>query len=333
MIFNRRMSSIVFLCSFLFIAGCPGFDDNEINSGLTVHIAEVHVEEQAPTVTQVKQNTAPVNQAVIAALPAKTDKQAQGAIYPLAATGGYDHDNLEHHDIIDNASHLVSMYRAYLVLDQIKLLPCASISRLPQKLFNALIPSAFAHAGHGAEPVGGRSLDKPNVIDIVTRDEFYLPLGDLAAAPGSYCGVTVSLTRLAGAGYGKPAAQAESNDDPTTIPDIPELNGKMLALRADYCSTPDGSGGCAGRTKIQIDDSGLTLPPVQTILFTNPLTLGNTNDSGYVAIGIAYGEWLRDVDVSILAGDDGERQKVINNIAGSIHIYAKGLGDLPPNVE
>lgn len=325
MIFKRSIGLVTVAAVFL-LSGCPGLEENNIESGLTVHFAEVHLEQQLTTLA------AGVTQVIASPEAAAADVSA-GLVTALAisAPGGYDFDNLEHHDIVDNNSHLFSMYRMYVVLDKVELVPCSSVSQLPKIIFNSIFPAAQAHAGHGAEPVGGRSLDKPNVIDIVTQDEYILPLGDLAAAPGKYCGLRVSFSRLGADSYGKPEPTPPSSDDPITSPEVPELSGKMFALRADYCSTPDGAGGCAGRTKVDIDDSGLVIPAARTVSFVQPLELSETRRSVYVAIGIAYGNWVHDVDVSILNSDLYERQKLLNNIADSIHVYSKGLGDLPIN--
>lgn len=318
MIFNRHIVVVLVAGAFMVLAGCPGQDENETTPGLVVHVAEVHVEEPLATTNKIT-----------------TQSLAPKVTPRLAApvTGGYDHEHLEYHNIIDNNKHLLSVYRAYLVLDDFKLVPCVSISRLPRYLLNGIISSAYAHAGHGAEPVSGRSLDKPNVIDIVTRDEYYLPLGDLAIAPGAYCGMRLSFSQVEGKVYGKPAASPASSDDPIAIPEVPELTGRKFVMRADYCSTVDASGICVGRSKVDVDDSGLHMPQTLTIQFDKPLTVNATVNSAYIAVGIAYGKWLHDVDVSILASDDNERQKLLNNIGQSIHVYAAGPGDLPNNVD
>ena len=320
----------------LLLSGCPGQDENRVQSGLTVHIAEVHLEQQLPTVSRAATTTPPAVSKQLASvattLPDNADLAADATITPLAVTGGYNHDLLEHHDIIDNNSHLLSIYRAYVVLDEFELVSCTSLSQLPDRILNWIIPTAAAHAGHGAEPVGGRNLDQPNVIDMLTQDEYLLALGDLAVAPGRYCGIRVSFTRLGSTSYGKPDAAPASDDDPTTTPEVPDLSGRMFALRADYCSTTDAAGNCLGRSKVDIDDTGLALPPARTIRFAQPLELNHSLRSGYVAVGIAYGQWARDVDVALLASDLYQRQKFLNNVAASVHVYVKGLGDLPINV-
>ena len=292
------------------LSGCPGNEESSRESGLTVHLAEVHVEARSgetPAGVSSLQNSASIQ-------------------------GGYDQINLEHHDILDNSGHILSLYRAYLVLDEVELIPCTSLTQLPRMLLESVIPSAEAHAGHGSEPVGGRALDKPNVIDIVTQDEFILPLGDVAIAPGRYCGLRASLVRLAGDGYGKPTFVTASNDDPTTLPEVPDLSGLTFSIKADYCTATNGAGECLQRSKVDIDDSGLTATAVQTINFDPPLELNANLREAYVAVGIAYGEWAHNVDVSQLNSNAAERQKLLDNIASSVHIYAKGLGDLPVNV-
>ena len=319
MIFNRSFV-FVSIAAAVLLSGCPGQDDNYAESGLTVHFAEAPLEQQLS-----------ITSAAIA--PAGNTNVSASAVRALAisAPGGYDFDNLEHHDIIDGNRHLFSMYRMYIVLDEIELVRCASLAQLPRMILNSIIPAASAHAGHGAEPVGGRSLDEPNVIDIVAQDEYILPLGDFAVAPGQYCGIQVSFTRLGSEGYGKPDAAPASGDDPISTPEVPDLTGKMFALRGDYCSTPDGLGGCVGCSSVDIDDAGLAIPEAQTVRFAHPLELSETHRYGYVAVGIAYGQWVHDVDVSLLSSDMNERQKLLNNIADSIHVYSTGLGDLPLN--
>ena len=277
---------------------------------MTLHLAEVHAETP----------------------PGGTPLEASGVSSSPLVTGGYTQDLLEHHTIRDQNGRLLSMYRAYLVLDDLELVPCPSLSRLPDMLLDALIGKAYAHAGHGSEPVGGRALDQPNVIDIITQDEFSLPLGDVALAPGRYCGVRVALVRLAGDGYGTPAYAAASSDDPTSVPEIPDLAGRMFALRADYCAQTDAGGLCTERVKVDIDDNALAEPPVLTLNFAQPLALNAVLREGYVAIGIAYGQWVQDVDITLLANDPAEQQKLLNNIVGSLHIYSRGWGALPVNL-
>lgn len=315
-------SSLSLLASFA-LAGCPGTDDNSLEEGLTLHIAEVHSETTAPTL-------APT--ATQQALNLQTTAAADPLFTIAAATGGYDISNLEHHNIVDGNGHLVSMYHAFVVIDDIDLIPCAELSQLPRWLLDSLIGTAQAHAGHGSEPVGGRSLDKANIIEIVTQDEYYLALGDIAVPPGRYCAARVSLGRFSGDGYGKPDITPPSGDNPTTVPGIPDMTGKTFALRADYCSVDDGLGNCMMRSKIDIDDTDLTDPMANTIVFNQPLEVSGSKREAFVAIGITYGSWMENVDASLLATDAIERQKLLDNIAGSIHIYDQGIGELPPNV-
>lgn len=305
------------------LTGCPGMEDNEMEDGLVIHIAETHSE--ALTVTSTTTANTLTETTVLAAA-------ADNTFTVAAVGGGYDNAGLEHHNVLDGNGHLVSLYRAYVVIEDIDLVPCTELSRLPRLLFDAIISTAHAHAGHGSEPVGGRSLDKPNVIDIVTQDEYYLPLGDIAAAPGRYCGVRVALARFPGDGYGKPHSVPASSDDPTTIPEIPDMNGRLFALRADYCSVDDGLGNCLLRSKIDIDDSGLNNPEAITITFNQEIEISSDLREAYIAVGIAYGTWLENVDASLLTTSPIERQKLLDNIAGSLHIYSKGLGDLPANI-
>jgi hypothetical protein len=106
----------------------------------------------------------------------------------------------------------------------------------------------------------------------------------------------------------------------------------MFALRADYCAQTDGSGLCTQRIKVDIDDDGLAEPGTLTLDFARPLELNATRREAYVILGIAHGEWVRDVDVTHLATDDGERQKLLHNVTASLHVYDQGLGALPPNI-
>ncbi len=317
MTFKRRTGPTFIVCVTLTVlAAClgPGQDVNSIESGISVHLAEVHLEERLAATT-------------------RSARQMQSASPALTAPGGYNQSDIEHHDIVDSHSHLLSIYRAYLVLDELELVPCTHLAQLPYRLFESMVSTAAAHAGHGSEPVGGRGLDKSNVIDIVTRDLYLLPLGDRAVAPGSYCGLRVSLARANAQSYGKPPSVAASNDDPTTTPEVPELAGKFFALRADYCVTGDGKGGCLQRNKVDVDDdSDLVLPSAQVINFSSPLVVTDAHRSAYIAVGIAYGEWVQDIDVMLLISSVEERQKLVNNIAKSIHVYSKGLGALPVNV-
>jgi hypothetical protein len=305
---RRLLRLAAALAGALALSGCN--EDNSIESGLTIHLAELHATARAGE-EPVEVTTTPGS--------------------PLVQ-GGYDATNLEKHPIRDVNGRVLALYRAYLVLDGLELVPCTDLATVPRRLLDALFPSAQAHAGHGSEPVGGRALDRPNVIDIVTQEEFVLPLGDAAVAPGRYCGLRVALVRLAGDAYGKPDYAPASTDDPTTAPEIPELAGRMFALRADYCAQTDGSGLCTQRVKVDIDDDGLTEPGTLTLDFARPLALNATQREAYLILGIAHGEWVRDVDVTRLTADGGERQKLLHNVTASLHVYDQGLGALPPNI-
>jgi hypothetical protein len=306
---RRRAGTGVVLAAALALGGCLGMTSDEIETGLTLHLAEAHGE----------------------AKPDEEPLELTGTPDAPGMTGGYD-AAAEHHTVPDGTGRLVSLYRAYVVLARPELVPCPSIAALPGRLMDALVPSAYAHAGHGAEPVGGRALDKPNVIDLVTRDDFLLPLGDAATSPGRYCGVRVGPARPTGETYGKPDFAPASADDPTTDPGVPDLAGRAFALRGDYCTATDGGGLCTLRAKVDVDDAGLDLPPAVALDFDAPLVLDGTRREGYVAVGIAYGEWLQGVDAARLASDAGARQALLDAVAASLHVRYAGLGDLPLSV-
>lgn len=308
MTYKRHIGAFLIIAGAAALCGCN--EDNSIESGLTVHLAELHT------------SARPGAEAVEVTVTPSSD----------LVQGGYDQANLEKHPIRDVNGRSLALYRAYVVLDGLELVPCTSLASAPQRLLDALFPSAHAHAGHGSEPVGGRSLDKPNVIDIVTQEEFILPLGDLPIAPGRYCGVRVGLVRLAGEAYGKPDYAPASTDDPTTVPEIPEMAGRIVSIRADYCAQTDGSGLCTQRVKVDVDDGGLAEPGAVTLDFDQPLELSATLREAFLVVGIAHGEWVRNVDITRLDSDAGELQKLLDNIAASIHVYASGLGELPPNI-
>jgi hypothetical protein len=310
MIFKQLHWHAGVLLALLLLAGCPGNEDNTVEAGLRLHFAEVHGETR----------------------PGGTALEASGVSNSAVVTGGYAQDQIEHHTLQDRNGRLLSLYRAYLVLADLELVRCPSLSRLPDTLLDFFVGNAQAHAGHGSAPVGGRALDKPNVIDIIAQDEFILPLGDVAVAPGNYCGVKLALVRLAGEAYGQPTPVAASTDDPTTLPEVPDLAGHMFALRADYCAQTDSDGLCVQRVKVDVDDAGLAEPVVVTLDFAQPLVLNATLREAYVAIGIAYGEWLHDVDITLLASDSVEKQKLFTNLADSLHIHAQGWGSLPANL-
>jgi hypothetical protein len=308
MIFERCLGLMLLAAGAAALSAC--MEDNSIDSGLTVHLAELHASARAG------------------------EEAAEATVAPSSAlvTGGYDQANLEKHPIRDVNGRSLALYRAYIVLDHLELVPCLGLTAAPWRLLDVIIPAARAHAGHGSEPVGGRALDRPNVIDIVTQEAFILPLGDQSIAPGRYCGLRLGLARLAAEGYGKPAYAPASGDDPTRVPEVPEMAGRIFALRADYCAQTDGSGLCTQRVKVDVDDGGLPEPAPVTLDFDAPLELNATLREVYLIVGIAHGEWVRDVDVTRLGSDAGELQKLLDNIAASIHVNARGLGELPANI-
>ncbi len=301
MIFKANFSTALSLLFAFLLGGCAGSDDNVNEAGLVLHVGETHYQQD----------------------------EVVGDIE--IAAGGYAQNALEHHTLRDQNGVQVSLYRTYLVIDNLALVPCASVAQWPQKFFDLLLPKVYAHAGHGSEPVGGRALDKPNVIDLITQDGFILPLGDTAIAPGRYCELQVSLTRLAGDAYGKPEFSAASTDDPVTSPEIPDMNGKIFAMRSDYCAQRDSGGVCVRRQQVNIDDAGLSEPMTQTIPLATPLVIDATLREAYSILGIEYDAWLANIDVALLGSDQNERQKLLDNISDSFRVYAAGLGDLPVN--
>jgi hypothetical protein len=302
-------------CFFLqFLTACPGTDDNQQTEGLTVHWGETHY------------------------------SAVENSSQPAPASGGYAQAQLEHHDIRDQNGIQLSVYRAYLVINQLELVPCTSIAQQPYKHFDAsfaqtvfsflkpglhfFIPNAFAHAGHGIEPVGNRGLDKPNVIDITTQDQFTLALGDAPIAAGRYCDIKVSLVRLSQDAYGKPDPIAASQNDPITTPEIPDMSGRMFSLRADYCATREEDD-CLHRERVDIDDTGLSEPLTETIALKSPIEISRTLDEIYIIVGIDYSQWLENIDIKQLSQSHTERQKLAQNIYRSFHVYGQGLGELP----
>lgn len=316
---ERALQSLLAALLAGVLAGCPAGGGNSVQSGIRVHLAEVHMESGSGT-------------------SAHSARLGTKASTPKAGVqGGYAHDQLAHQHGHDRNGLSLSTYRSYLVLDNLELVQCASLARLPLKLIAGAMGVAHAHGGAG-EPVGGRALDKPNVIDLMTDDDFLQPLGDVAVAPGRYCGLRVAVVRMAGDAYGKPGYAAASHDDPITVPEIPDLAGKAFSIRADYCaerrttSNPDGSTSstCVRRARADADDVGLTLPPAVTLNFDEPIVLDATHREAHVALGIAYGDWLHDVDVTLLNSDANERQKLLNNVVSSLHIHTAGAGAFPP---
>lgn len=298
------LQSLTIIASLL-LAGCPGNEDNQVTEGIHVHLGETHLEAST--------RAAPVTR---------------------SGSGGYDDGALPHHVLHDGSERAIKVYAGWLVLDEINLQPCVSLGmrlrNLPVTLLDALIPGAYAHAGHGNVPVGGRALDAPNVIDILTEDGYMLPLGDLATAPGRYCGVQVKVTRLAGIAYGKPEPEAASADDPVSDPGVPDLAGLGFALRADYCAeTNDGT--CTRRARIEVDDHDLPDTGVLTLDFAQPLQLSADIREAAVVIGIDYARWFADLDATQLMDDASVRAHLQQNIQRSLYVYASRYGELPKN--
>lgn len=297
-----------------FLTACPGTDDNQQTEGLTVHWGETHYSSE--------------------------ENNSQ----PAPAPGGYAQEQLEHHDVRDQNGVQLSIYRAYLVIDQLELIPCATVTQKSyinshmdfartvldflKPGFDFLIPKAFAHAGHGIEPVGNRALDKPNVIDITSQDQFTLALGDMPIAAGRYCDIKVSLVRLSHDAYGKPAPIAASQNNPITTPEIPDMSGRMFSLRADYCASREEDD-CLHRERVDIDDTGLNEPLTEMIALKSPIEISRTLDEIYIVVGIDYSQWLQNINIKTLSQDHNERQKLAQNIYRSFHVYEQGLGELP----
>ncbi len=321
----RRASGLALLVLCNLLAACPGGGSNEIMPGVRVRFAEIHMEAQDSAVHDAT------------AASAKQTEPASPAPEPAADfKAGYDHD-FDHHHVSDKNGSGFAMYRIYLVLDQLQLVQCPSLARGPGLLLNGLLGVADAHEGGGPEPVGGRALDKPNVIDLLAQDNTTLALGDAAIQPGRYCGARVSLVRLAGDAYGKPAFVADEGDPPA--PGHPDMAGKAFAIKADYCSQhgvptevlPNGP--CVELSTVDVDDGGTIIPAFLERSFDHPLVLTSANREGHVRLGIAYGDWVHDVDITKLGSDAAERQKLLDNILESIHLHAVGRGAPPADPE
>ncbi|MGH8530496.1 MAG: hypothetical protein ACRETN_11770 [Nevskiales bacterium] len=325
MTFKRATYPALVLGAVFTLSACPGGSgDSSIEPGISVRFAEVHMESKDGEGHHAKQTTA------ASASTAPEDDFKHGGSHG----GGYNHDGLEHRHASDTNGKGLSLYRIYLVLNQLQLVQCASVARVPGLLLDRLLGVAYAHGGNAPGPVGGRALDQPNVIDLMALDDQTLVLGDAALAPGRYCGVRVSLVRLAGGAYGKPEFVADEGDPP--VPGHPDMAGKAFAIKADYCSqrglptetVPNGP--CIERaTADVIDDGSAVIPAFVEMSFDHPLVLSSDNRKGHMRLGIAYGGWVHDVDITKLGSDPAERQKVLNNILASVHVDAAGLGPLP----
>lgn len=294
------------------LISCGG--ENHIESGISIQVGETHSE----------------------TLPG--DDYATPSLLPNNASvnGGYDSLSLEKHPLRDITGRVVSLYSAYVVIDEVQLRPCSSLAegaaRMLRGVAGLIVPAAYAHAGHGSEPLGGRALDKPNVINIVTQEGFILPLGELPLAPGSYCGINLSMRPLWRDAYGLAEAEEASTDNPISNPGVPDMTGRMLYLQSDYCAELNDANECIYRVRVDIDDGGLPEPTTITINFASPLQLDAERRQGFAIVGIAYGQWLHNVDITRLSGNATELNKLLNNIASSFYAYETGLGGLPANV-
>lgn len=341
---SKRSTAFLAL-AVLGLAACQG-GDNSTEEGLKIHFAETHAEGTEAHAKAAVKHAGELHLPGVdngaggtagAAQPSATGGAGgmggaaggAGGSTPPSAKGGYDHENLEHHHVTDRNGTALPLYRIYLALDHFELVPCASVATLWQTVRDGLIGSASAHGGHGNAPAASRALDKPNVIDLMAADDFVLPLGSAAVAPGRYCAVRLGLTRLAGDAYGKPTFSAPSGDDPIKDPGKPDLAGRAFAIKADYCSARAGDGTCTARSKADMDDAGLTLPAVLTLDLPQPLTLDASRRDAHVLIGIHYGGWAHNVDVTQLSSSAIERQKLLDNVAASLHIDSAGLGTSP----
>jgi len=305
MIFRQINVAIFLFIGLLLLAGCPGLDEEKIESGIVVSFAELHLADKTSAQSKVSVNSA-------------------SSISARATEGGFD-DNLPKRDIVDVNGKTVSLYRAYVMLDGIKLVACTDISAIPKMILNSIFPVANAHTSEGGEAVNGRGLDRPNVIDILTEDNESLALGNVSIAPGKYCGITVSVVRLVDGAYGKPEVEAESNDNPTSKPGIPDLSGFIFSAKADYCTAFDSNNDCVTKSKLNLNDRGTPQPLSKTIQFDQAIELNASQREANVVIGIEYGNWMKDVDASLVGADNDEIQKMLDNIVESIYVHTASV--------
>lgn len=192
-----------------------------------------------------------------------------------------------------------------LNLAPVELLPCGSSVALQLRgVFAAFNPLSSAHAHGGAEGAAA------GVIDVIEPDRTTFDLGEVAAAPGDYCGIVVELQP------GQPAKHGDALDTSMT-------GASVNVAPCYYAGTANLSDADAAAATdhacIQAKYSGAVR--TVTLRFANPVTLDAAHRHVDVSVAARYDEWFDNLDLNKLATDAAEQAKLADNVAASLYAY------------
>ncbi len=182
------------------------------------------------------------------------------------------------------------------------LVKCESvIARAAGRTLDFLFPAAHAHTAHIPSGPAG-------VIDVLKPDLLVWDLGVQGAQAGQYCGLELRIAPL------RSAAEAEV-----------EMAGQSLLVSP--CYYPDTAGTPRSPLDSQASHSCIEVAyqgeASATVLFAQPLVLNSEHRGAHLMLATAYDRWFDGLDMTLLADDLEQQEKLADNILASFYLYAQ----------
>lgn len=190
----------------------------------------------------------------------------------------------------------------------VELAPCANTAARLKTLTDALNPigTATAHGDSGGEAPAG-------AIDAAAAAGTEFDLGSLLARPGTYCGLVVELQP--GTDSGHDAKHGGTLDT--------SLDG--VAVNVAPCYYPGTVGlsdqdAAAVTAHACIQAKAAPLAKTVTLPFAAPVTLDGRHRMLTLSVAARYEEWFDGIDMTRLATDSTEQDRLAGNIAAALHV-------------
>jgi len=139
---------------------------------------------------------------------------------------------------------------------------------------------------------------------MVYQDDNLFTLGELSAAPGSYCGIEMSLQPVGDESLASAAVVTAPCYYPSTVG-----IGDAAALAAEDHRCIEVAAGATARSF--------------TLDFEAPLTLDTDHRSFAIKLVARYEEWFDGLDMSLLASDATQQSRLLDNIVTAMTLVAE----------
>ncbi|EIJ41471.1 hypothetical protein BegalDRAFT_0553 [Beggiatoa alba B18LD] len=202
---------------------------------------------------------------------------------PAGAKTFYNHEGVK-----------ITLKTAYLVIWSVSIkTDCNSIDFATwwNPLLNLLIPNAQAHAQTTPTQLG-----TPNAINLLDADGQNIILGEIYPAPASYCGMQIDLMK--------------ADEDTQHLPQTLNLLNRVLYIEGEYLPV-----GATEAIPFKLDIAKTPRP--QSLRFSTPLVLSNTQRTATLDFYVHYDRWFDGVDFSAL-NTDTQIDWVLNNVTESL---------------